>query len=210
MLQLLLTRLPCSRFDPLVQHPGESCRQFERKTRASEKLAAAHIAQFARPCPGCKQPIEKSGGCNHMTCPNPACGTNFCWLCGRTIGGGTMPNHYAPWNLAGCPNMQMGETIRAEGVSNRAQEFRMCIYRILYVPAAIIIISLVLSIVLSVLSLALGWFFAFGAIAVIFVPCLTLGKRATNGGEKWDSLIGVVAFCPVLPCAMTQGCCDSD
>ena len=67
-------------------HPGKTCRQYERGRRAEER-AAAHIAQFTRPCPGCKQPIEKSTGCNHMTCPT--CHTNFCWLCGRKIGDDT-------------------------------------------------------------------------------------------------------------------------
>ena len=47
-------------------HPGKSCREFEREHRGDERLAAAHIAQFTRPCPGCKQPIEKSSGCNHV------------------------------------------------------------------------------------------------------------------------------------------------
>jgi len=33
-------------------------------------------------CPGCKTPIEKNGGCNHMRCK---CGLSFCWLCGADI-----------------------------------------------------------------------------------------------------------------------------
>jgi hypothetical protein len=31
-----------------------------------------------RLCPSCRIPIEKNGGCAHMTC---RCGTHFCWLC---------------------------------------------------------------------------------------------------------------------------------
>ncbi|QRW02411.1 protein ligase [Ceratobasidium sp. AG-Ba] len=36
-------------------------------------------------CPGCKTPIEKSEGCNHMTCTTPACNTHFCYVCGGLV-----------------------------------------------------------------------------------------------------------------------------
>ena len=36
-----------------------------------------------QPCPTCKAPIEKNGGCNHMHCER--CGQNFCWTCGMTF-----------------------------------------------------------------------------------------------------------------------------
>ncbi|CAE6411110.1 unnamed protein product [Rhizoctonia solani] len=36
-------------------------------------------------CPGCQAPIEKSEGCNHMTCTTPACNTHFCWVCGNKV-----------------------------------------------------------------------------------------------------------------------------
>ena len=32
-----------------------------------------------KPCPTCKTPIEKSGGCKHMSCM--WCNTRFCWQC---------------------------------------------------------------------------------------------------------------------------------
>jgi len=37
-------------------------------------------------CPGCKAPIERSAGCNHMTCAR--CKTHICWVCMATFSDG--------------------------------------------------------------------------------------------------------------------------
>lgn len=36
-----------------------------------------------RKCPKCVHWIEKSSGCNHMTCK---CGYEFCYSCGKSYG----------------------------------------------------------------------------------------------------------------------------
>lgn len=36
-------------------------------------------------CPGCRTPIQKESGCNHMTCMTPGCNTHFCYKCGDRI-----------------------------------------------------------------------------------------------------------------------------
>ena len=88
-------------------HPGIGCRQFERKNRAEQAASTATISKFARRCPqkDCRAPIEKkdSDSCNHMTCS--VCNTDFCWICGRKIT--NVELHYSPFNLAGCPGMQV-------------------------------------------------------------------------------------------------------
>lgn len=49
---------------------------------SAEQRAQAHegdewVAANTRACPNCSVPIEKSGGCSHMTCA--ACSHEFCW-----------------------------------------------------------------------------------------------------------------------------------
>jgi len=51
----------------------------EKNNSESENLHWI-IAKTKR-CPKCRAPIEKTQGCNHMTCRNPACSYEFCWLC---------------------------------------------------------------------------------------------------------------------------------
>jgi ariadne-1 len=42
-----------------------------------------YVRKNTKPCPGCRAPIEKAQGCNHMTC---TCGVQFCWLCLTQLG----------------------------------------------------------------------------------------------------------------------------
>jgi len=45
----------------------------------NESLVAEWKRRNTKQCPNCRTPIEKNGGCNHMTCKQ--CGCNFCWIC---------------------------------------------------------------------------------------------------------------------------------
>lgn len=62
-------------------HDGFTC---EERDQAEDKLyhewAATHDVKN---CPGCKTPIERSEGCNHMTCVK--CQTHICWECLSTF-----------------------------------------------------------------------------------------------------------------------------
>jgi len=55
-----------------------------------------YLAEFTMPCPGCKIPVEKTMGCNHMTCPK--CSEHFCYRCGDTLYKG---NPYEHFNIRG-------------------------------------------------------------------------------------------------------------
>jgi len=65
-------------------------------------FAAYALVANIKPCPQCRTPIAKDDGCNHMTCQR--CHYEFCWMCrGRYD-----HNHFAWWNLLGCPGGQAG------------------------------------------------------------------------------------------------------
>lgn len=51
------------------------------KTSADDASTCQWIVGHTKPCPKCHVPIEKNGGCNHMTCRNRSCQCQFCWVC---------------------------------------------------------------------------------------------------------------------------------
>jgi len=59
----------------------ETVRRWEGKNR-DEGGDATWIRVNTKLCPKCQNPIEKNGGCMHMTCRKPGgCGHEFCWIC---------------------------------------------------------------------------------------------------------------------------------
>src|SRR5690348_2365825 len=48
------------------------------KKCADDSETSNWISSNTKDCPKCNKPIEKNGGCNHMSCP---CGHHFCWVC---------------------------------------------------------------------------------------------------------------------------------
>ncbi|KAH6620068.1 hypothetical protein C7974DRAFT_225695 [Boeremia exigua] len=65
-------------------HKRETCKEFDyrtnRKLKKEEEIASKKwLKEKAKRCPGCKRPIEKANGCDHMTCSK--CRHEFCWEC---------------------------------------------------------------------------------------------------------------------------------
>lgn len=59
----------------------ETVRRWEEKNR-DEGCDVVWIKANTKLCPKCQNPIEKNGGCMHMTCRKPGgCGHEFCWIC---------------------------------------------------------------------------------------------------------------------------------
>ena len=61
-------------------HPGQNCHEFELEQARALKLNEDYLGSAAvHSCPSCANPIEKNGGCMHMTCSQ--CHYEFCWCC---------------------------------------------------------------------------------------------------------------------------------
>eukprot|EP01103_Thecamoeba_quadrilineata_P002550 TRINITY_DN12499_c0_g1_i1.p1 TRINITY_DN12499_c0_g1~~TRINITY_DN12499_c0_g1_i1.p1 ORF type:complete len:498 (-),score=80.68 TRINITY_DN12499_c0_g1_i1:94-1563(-) len=66
-------------------HKPASCSQVEKwlQKASDESENVNWLLANTKKCPKCRSPIEKNGGCMHMTCYKNAggCGYEFCWLC---------------------------------------------------------------------------------------------------------------------------------
>ncbi|KZO94985.1 hypothetical protein CALVIDRAFT_546095 [Calocera viscosa TUFC12733] len=58
-----------------------------------DEMNRAWLKQSTMPCPGCQVFVEKSFGCNHMTCAK--CGCHYCFSCGQKV---NAQNPYAHFN----------------------------------------------------------------------------------------------------------------
>lgn len=61
-----------------------------------EQQTQQWLSDYTTPCPTCGIAIEKSYGCNHMTCKS--CQTHYCYLCGKPI---SSQNPYQHFNVPG-------------------------------------------------------------------------------------------------------------
>eukprot|EP01089_Gocevia_fonbrunei_P016035 TRINITY_DN4881_c0_g2_i1.p1 TRINITY_DN4881_c0_g2~~TRINITY_DN4881_c0_g2_i1.p1 ORF type:complete len:511 (-),score=87.18 TRINITY_DN4881_c0_g2_i1:29-1561(-) len=66
-------------------HMPADCDQVDkwRQKAADESENVTWMIANTKKCPQCRSPIEKNGGCMHMTCHRNSggCGFEFCWLC---------------------------------------------------------------------------------------------------------------------------------
>ncbi|KAH6876592.1 hypothetical protein B0T10DRAFT_414495 [Thelonectria olida] len=61
-------------------HSPQTCAEFQGDASGGiEALTRIREQMGIQNCPDCHSPIEKDGGCNHVTCLK--CGIDICWLC---------------------------------------------------------------------------------------------------------------------------------
>eukprot|EP01126_Amoeba_proteus_P034712 TRINITY_DN3469_c0_g2_i1.p1 TRINITY_DN3469_c0_g2~~TRINITY_DN3469_c0_g2_i1.p1 ORF type:complete len:323 (-),score=44.16 TRINITY_DN3469_c0_g2_i1:875-1843(-) len=74
----------CSDYD-IGDHTPATCSDVERwlEKANNESENVMWMLSNCKRCPQCRKPIEKNGGCMHMTCNTKVggCGHEFCWLC---------------------------------------------------------------------------------------------------------------------------------
>lgn len=63
---------------PASCHQAESFRQEVHKRGDDVNDLDWLVIVHVKKCPRCHQPMEKNGGCQHMSC---RCGHHFCWEC---------------------------------------------------------------------------------------------------------------------------------
>mmetsp|Transcript_119722 Transcript_119722/g.211640 ORF Transcript_119722/g.211640 Transcript_119722/m.211640 type:complete len:505 (-) Transcript_119722:68-1582(-) len=75
--------------------PCEIVQEWSKKNKETSE-DSIWLVRNTKPCPKCKNPIEKNGGCMHMTCRPPGgCGYEFCWICMQNWKGHTLCNKFA-------------------------------------------------------------------------------------------------------------------
>ena len=79
--------------------PNTSCFTKVDKTVADqskwdEMLTRTAIKLSTKPCPKCRTPTERDGGCMHMVCTRSQCGYNWCWICQTEWNRDCMGNHW--------------------------------------------------------------------------------------------------------------------
>lgn len=60
----------------------------------SEASSFVAIKITTKPCPKCRTPTERDGGCMHMECTRPGCGFEWCWVCQTPWTRECMANHW--------------------------------------------------------------------------------------------------------------------
>ncbi|KAK3703370.1 hypothetical protein LTR37_014476 [Vermiconidia calcicola] len=69
------------------QHDKMTCADFkDLKSGGYEAFEKFKEQMKIKDCPKCKTPIEKTEGCNHMTCGG--CNIHICWVCMKTFASG--------------------------------------------------------------------------------------------------------------------------
>ncbi|XP_051951958.1 E3 ubiquitin-protein ligase RNF217-like [Xyrauchen texanus] len=151
-------------------HEGLKCRDYRKGDKQLRHWASVieHGQRNAQKCPRCKIHIQRTEGCDHMTCAQ--CNTNFCYRCGekyrhlRFFG-----DHTSNLSVFGCKYRYLPEKPHLR----RLVRGSVCMSKVLVAPVAIVLVVIV-----GALALVIGLF----ALPVYYI-CKR--RKRSEGSGRW-------------------------
>ncbi|XP_060947878.1 probable E3 ubiquitin-protein ligase RNF217 [Limanda limanda] len=152
-------------------HNGLKCRDYRRGDKLLRSWASVveHGQRNAQKCPQCRIHIQRTEGCDHMTCTQ--CNTNFCYRCGeryrhlRFFG-----DHTSNLSVFGCKYRYLPDKPHLR----RFIRGSVCATKVLIAPVVIVLV-----VVLGALALVIGLV----AFPVYYV--CKRKKQGTQGSGRW-------------------------
>ncbi|CAG8732298.1 12715_t:CDS:2, partial [Funneliformis caledonium] len=60
----------------VIWHEGQTCEEYEQNKKQFDFATEDYLSRTSKQCPSCSMYIDKTGGCDHITCK---CSYEFCW-----------------------------------------------------------------------------------------------------------------------------------
>nr|XP_051711317.1 E3 ubiquitin-protein ligase RNF217 isoform X3 [Oryctolagus cuniculus] len=149
-------------------HEGVNCKEYKKGDKLLRHWASEieHGQRNAQKCPKCKIHIQRTEGCDHMTCSQ--CNTNFCYRCGeryrqlRFFG-----DHTSNLSIFGCKYRYLPERPHLR----RLVRGSVCAGKLFVAP-----LILVLGLALGAIAVVIGLF-----VFPIYCLCKKQRKRSRTG-----------------------------
>ncbi|XP_041815182.1 probable E3 ubiquitin-protein ligase RNF217 [Chelmon rostratus] len=153
-------------------HNGLKCRDYRKGDKQLRTWASVieHGQRNAQKCPQCKIHIQRTEGCDHMTCTQ--CNTNFCYRCGeryrhlRFFG-----DHTSNLSVFGCKYRYLPDKPHLR----RLIRGSVCATKVLIAPVVILLV-----VVLGALALVIGL-----VVFPVYYVCKRRKKQRTQGSGRW-------------------------
>ncbi|KAF1376486.1 hypothetical protein PFLUV_G00212000 [Perca fluviatilis] len=153
-------------------HNGVRCREYRKGDKLLRSWASVieHGQRNAQKCPQCKIHIQRTEGCDHMTCTQ--CNTNFCYRCGeryrhlRFFG-----DHTSNLSVFGCKFRYLPDKPHLR----RLIRGSVCATKVLIAPVVILLVM-----VLGAFALVIGL-----VVFPVYYVCKRRKKQRTQGSGRW-------------------------